>query len=266
LITLQPRQYTPVGKFWIGRLAPDWVFCQSVHTSRTLRQLGCRTALLPPAVDTQRFLPASRAEKETLRRQYKIPASATVVTHVGHLNGPRNLACFLSLQSEPGYQSVVVASTSTRQDRDLAATLRAAGVTVINTYVPNVEDIYRLSDAYVFAAEQYTAAIEVPLSVLEAMACNLPVVCTPFGGLQDFFPAGQGLFYWQPGTPLRSVVEEAVSGPCATRTLVEHHTWAAAANALVALLQGSEVPLPPQRGGTEYLSPPRRGAGGEVVQ
>ena len=51
------------------------------------------------------------------------------------------------------------------------------------SYIPEVEDIYRLSDLYLFLAESDTAAIEVPLSVLEAMACNLPVICTPFGGL-----------------------------------------------------------------------------------
>jgi glycosyltransferase involved in cell wall biosynthesis len=124
---------------------------------------------------------------------------------------------------------------------------------VIDTYVPNIEDIYRLSDLYLFLAESDTAAIELPLSVLEAMACNLPVVCRPFGGLRDFFAAGHGLFYWDGQPPLGDLVATALSTTSATRTLVEPYTWAAAAQTCTRLLQGRQVLRPqPCSSGTEY--------------
>jgi glycosyltransferase involved in cell wall biosynthesis len=241
LIVLQPRHYSALGRYVIHRLAPDWVFAQSVRTSDLLRSLGCRTALFPPAVDTERFHPASPAEKEMLRARYGIPASARVVSHVGHLQSERNLKHFLAFQALPGYHAVVVASTSTLQDEHIKETLRTAGTTVVDTYVPNIEDIYRLSDLYLFLPEQETAAIEMPLSVLEAMACNLPVICTPFGGLPDFFCAGDGLFYWDSKAQLGDLVATALSTTSATRTLVEPYTWAAAAQACVRLLQGDVV-------------------------
>jgi glycosyltransferase involved in cell wall biosynthesis len=255
LITLQPRPYTPVGKFFIrrlvsarsGHLALDWVLTQSTRTSNVMRSLGCRTALLPPAVDTARFCPPSPLEKAELRAKYGLPASSNIVTQVGHLRSKRNLDHFLALQSRaeggteyrasPDYHTVVVASTSTPQDADIKKALTAAGTRVIDTYVQNIEDIYRLSDLYLFLAESDIAAIEMPLSVLEAMACNLPVVCTPFGGLKDFFPAGQGLFYWDGQAQLGDLVATALSTASATRTLVEPRTWAAAAQACVRLLQ-----------------------------
>jgi glycosyltransferase involved in cell wall biosynthesis len=241
LITLQPRHYTACGRWLIGRVSPDWVLAQSLSTAGELERLGCRTSLLPPAVDVQRFRPALQAERAALRIRYGVSAEATVVTHVGHLKGKRNLSHFLALQGLVGYHTIIVASTSTAQDTALKATLQSAGTTVIDTYVTDIENIYRLSDVYLFLAEEETAAIEVPLSVLEAMACNLPVICTPFGGLPDIFESGQGLFYYREGMDLCGLVERALSTPCATRAMVQGHTWAATAESLLRLLPRSGV-------------------------
>jgi len=236
LLTLQPRRYTAWGRAVMRHLAPDLVLAQSRRTAGAFAALGCHTALLPPAVDTQRFRAATSEEKAGLRARYGIPGAAQVVTHVGHLKGKRNLAQLLELQAQPGYHVVVVGSSSTEQDTALKEALRGAGVTLIDTYVERIEDIYHLSDVDLFLAEDETAAIEVPLSVLEALACNLPVVSTPFGGLPDFFAEGSGLYFWHAQTELKTLVQAALSAPCATRALVEARTWRAAAAALVTLL------------------------------
>ena len=237
LVSLQPRSYTAVGRLLVGYLQPDWVVAQSRRTAGTLRNLGCRTALLPPAVDAERFRPVGQETKLALRARYGIPSRATVVTHVGHLKGKRNLSELLALQVGGGYHTVVVASTSTEQDVALKGRLRSTGATVLDSFVPKVEEVYGLSDAYLFLAEGATAAIEVPLSVLEAMACNLPVVCTPFGGLPDHFEEGHGLHYWRGQTELADLVELALSSPPSTRELVETRTWSAAAESLVRVLR-----------------------------
>lgn len=237
LITLQPRPHTTWGRWLISRLAPGWVVAQSMRTLGEMKALGCRTALLPPAVDIERFQPASPQEKALLRQKYGIPVDAVVTLHVGHLKNKRNLLHFLTLQGTGCYHTLVVTSTSTEQDKSLKEALCKAGGTVIDTYIANIEDIYRLADVYLFLAEEDTAAIELPLSVLEAMSCNLPVVTTPFGGLPDFFTEGDGLFFWRGKTALSDAIQMALSVPCATRKLVESRTWAAAARALVTLLQ-----------------------------
>ena len=164
-----------------------------------------------------------------------------MVTHVGHLKGKRNLSQLLELQAQAGYHAVIAVSTSTEHDAMLKGALRSAGVTVIDRYVPDIEEVYCLSDVYLFLAVEDTAAIDVPLSVLEAMACNLRVVCTPFGGLPDLFEAGEGLLYWNGQAKLPDLVELALSAPCATRALVENRTWSAAAESLVQLLESGAV-------------------------
>ncbi len=241
LVALQPRHYGALGRGLVGRLAPDWVLAQSAHTALALERLGCRTSLLPPAVDSRRYQPAGPEEKAALRSRYGVPTEATVVTHVGHLKGKRNLSQLLELQARAGYHAVIVASTSTDRDAMLKRALHSAGVTVLDWYVPNIEEIYCLSDFYLFLAVEDTAAIEVPLSVLEAMACNLRVICTPFGGLPDFFEPVEGLFYWDGQQNLPELVELALSTPCATRAMVENRTWSAASASLVRLLASGAV-------------------------
>jgi len=99
-----------------------------------------------------------------------------------------------ALQTLPGVQTLLAGSRSTPQDATLIEELRAAGVRVIADFVPHVEELYQLADLYVFpcppdAPAEQTPAIEVPLSVLEALACDLPVATTRFGGLPALFPA-----------------------------------------------------------------------------
>jgi glycosyltransferase involved in cell wall biosynthesis len=35
-----------------------------------------------------------------------------------------------------------------------------------------------------------------PLSVMEAMATNIPVISTPYEGLRTFFDEGNGIYYY----------------------------------------------------------------------
>jgi glycosyltransferase involved in cell wall biosynthesis len=103
-------------------------------------------------------------------------------------------------------------------------------------YVPNVEWYYQSADCYVFPIVDKEAAITVPLSVLEAMSTNLPIVSTRFGGLTDIFQPCDGLKFVSAGLPseLVDAVKSATRLPNArTRQQVLPYDWRAVTRRLM---------------------------------
>ena len=188
LFGVQPRNYSPIQYNLIVRFfRPDLLLLLGKYNREFFIKKGLNVKVLPPAVDTFKFRQAIVEEKERIRGEYNIPNSKTVVLHVGHIRRTRNIECFLDIQKINNIQGIIVGSTTTEQDDDLKDMLIREGVIIIDRFIPDISSIYKMSDIYVFPVLQNNAAIEMPLSVFEAMSCNLPVLTTRFGGLADYF-------------------------------------------------------------------------------
>jgi len=237
MISLQPVEYSLISQKFILLLAPDLVLVQSLSVLKQLSKLGCRVKLIPSGVDLEKFHPADRKKKIELKEKYEIELSKFLILHVGHMNRNRNVQILKELQRDNN-QVVVVASTSTEQDKDLVEELRITGIKVIIDYLENIAEIYQLSDCYVFPVTSETASIEVPLSVLEAMACNLPVITTRYAGLSTMFNSeGDGLFFVDKLKDLSNKVEK-VKRSChsETRRRTEPYSWGEVAQRILELV------------------------------
>lgn len=214
---------------------PDLLLSQSLDTEQLFRGRGCEIQYLPNGVDASRFRPVSQAKKACLRRQYGVPAGAFVVLHVGNTHRARNLDVLPSLQRD-GCQVVVVSSTSIPGDSSVDIDLSAAGCIVWDQYMDAIEEVYALADCYVFPTQTGVGAIEHPLSIMEAMACNLPVVTSRFGALPRVFEPGDGLHFVDTDEQLRQAVIQVrdTRAPVATRAKVLGLSWEAVAERLVS--------------------------------
>lgn len=239
LVTLQPRSYGLLTRLALRHLTPNsGVIATSPHTVAELRALGCRALLWTPGVDIGRFSPADGDEKQRLRYRYGVTPDAWVLLHVGHIKEERGVEILQDLQGD-GVQVILVGSTSTIQNDTLAKRLQDAGILIIREYVSRIEEIYRLADCYLFLTTDDRSAIEVPLSVLEAMACNLPVITTRYGGLPALFSEGEGLFYLDDCGQLESKLRAARAlARVATRAKVLPHDWPQAMRRLLYLVMG----------------------------
>jgi glycosyltransferase involved in cell wall biosynthesis len=149
------------------------------------RIVGDRVTYLRAGVDTAKFAPVDEQAKLRLRQEYGIAQDKRVVLHVGHLREGRNVGALCDL--DPQNLGVLVLSSETKADRDLSLQQKleqAPNVMIIDRYIANIQHIYQLADVYLFPVLAEGACIDLPLSVLEAAACGIPVVTTPYGELE----------------------------------------------------------------------------------
>lgn len=169
------------GRFHIVALSKkSFDFYESMAPGRVL--------YLKTGVDTQKFCPVTAQEKESLKEKYQIDPAKPVVLHVGHLHSGRNVEVLERIEGDK--QVLLVVSSVSMQDEELRKRLEARdNIRIIDQYLPDIQEIYQLSDVYLFPVLKEENCIDVPLSVLEAAACNIPIVTTAYGELRQF--AGQ---------------------------------------------------------------------------
>jgi glycosyltransferase involved in cell wall biosynthesis len=211
---------------WMALLRPDLVLVQSRAAEKMFSQAGCKATFLPNGVDTHRFVPVLPHHKIVLKEKYNIASDRFVVLHVGAISKGRNVHLLAALQDE-GRQVVIVGRPSETADQELLEQLRQRGCLVWTSYFSALEEVYGLSDCYVFPCTSRYHSIEMPLSVLEAMSCNLPVITTHFGALSDIFTEGQGFVFAENGEAfVRKVRETSRRRPVAgTRQQVLPYSW-----------------------------------------
>jgi glycosyltransferase involved in cell wall biosynthesis len=243
LFATQGRRHSAWVRLAARFAAPEMCVAQSAATLEQARRLGWPTLCLPPGVDLNEFRPVRPDQKSVLRRQFGLPVAAAIALHAGHLNrgrGVLDLAAIADLVTP-----VLISSTSTPQDGAVKDELEAAGVRVVTRYIPNIAQLYAAADAYVFPVPPQPLAsgsIDVPLSVLEAAACGLPVVTTRFGALPEIWPAEAGIRYYESRTELRAAMIEVAGARLtsgAIRALAEPYGWDSLARKLLGAVTGT---------------------------
>jgi len=226
MITLQPREYSAISKKIIPFIVPDLVLAQSAKTRNVLYSLGCKVKIIATGVDLQKYTPVSKKVKDSLRKKHGFPANKFIVLHVGHINRNRNAQIMKDIQDIHGVQAIIVGSTSYPEDRYLAEELKKANVIVINSYIENIEEIYQSVDCYLFPVFSEGACTEIPLSVFEAMACNLPIVSTKFRGLPHVVKTQDDFAYVNTMDDVIPKIKSIrqIARP-QTRYLIERYSW-----------------------------------------
>lgn len=211
--------HTLLVKFW----KPNLVLSPTSSLREKLRKLGVRSNFIMPGYDDRLFRPVDEGKRTQLRSKYGLPHDRFIVLHVGHLRESRNLESFLRYRDWGiDVQPVIKAG---EVDKSWANRLRMAGIIVIDEYIDAVHEIYQASDCYFFPVDECMGAVEFPLSVIEACACNIPVITTRFGILPKMLREGNGLWYFERVSEVGRLMEQARREACSTSLKVRDFSW-----------------------------------------
>lgn len=237
ILSFQPRRYNALSRFIVKIIKPQSIITQSKDTFRYLSDMGITTHILPLGVDDIKYSEFDVSRKNDLRKKYAIQQDKTVLLHVGHIQQSRNLEWLVDVKIKcPDIEVIIVGSTYRLADESLYTKLTNAGIRVFSDYIKNMEDIYNLADYYVFPVKRDDGAIGTPLSVLEALACNLPVITTRFGSLPDVFIEDECFYYVDSIGEVIAILKNIEVRSCNNRKKIELFTWEHIAHQLVEII------------------------------
>lgn len=222
----------------ISMMKPDLVLVQSLRAEAEFSGLGCRTVFLPNGVDVNRFVPARAETKAKIRESLSLDPMKFTVLYAGSLIQRRNIQALGKLADQ--HTQVVLAGRTPRDD-DACHALQSQGCIVWQSHFPQMEKIYTLADCYVFPIppQNLPVCVETPLTVLEAMSCNLFVISTSFGALPRLFSEGDGFYFARKDDDYRQYLEQIRNSKetAKTRQKVLPYTWSGLVDKLNAIYE-----------------------------
>jgi glycosyltransferase involved in cell wall biosynthesis len=152
---------------------------------------------IPNIVDTKRFRPVDRRQKQQLRRQLGLQEGHRVAIYTGRLvtykGLPLLLRCWLDLRRRHQDVTLLLVGSGGEDidncEQELREFVLANGLTDSVRFtgnVTNVEEYLQAADVFAFPCENEAFG----LSLVEAMACGLPVVTTRVGVAEELVRHG----------------------------------------------------------------------------
>ena len=237
LLTMCPKP-NPIGNLLMSLSGAELIVLSSKTHSELNRILRNKIHYIRAGVDTQRFVPSPVDKKMELREKFHLPVDKPVVLHVGHMKYGRNVDKLLSIDEKFHVALAVSTTTAAFRDADLEEKLRAkSNITVLDSYIPDIQALYQAADLYLFPVVAERNCIDVPLSAFEAAACNLPVLATPYGELDEMMDK-DGFYTIESFEPdaLNAAIENAMARKTNIREHALPYDWENAVSDLLKLL------------------------------
>ena len=155
--------------------------------------------ILRNAVDISRFKPSKNME---MRQNYKIDDDDLLILFIGHLETFKGifelLDAFYEINKKHTNTKLMIVGEGHEEQkvRDTVSKLKLEGSTIFTGKVSpeTIQNYYQMAD--IFTLPSYTEGL--PLVVIEAMACGLPVIVSTAGGIPELVKDSKNGFLVSP--------------------------------------------------------------------
>lgn len=144
-------------------------------------------------IDLKKFRATDAARRECRSRisaEFGIPEDAVILLSVGEVNKNKNhrlaIEALGMVQGKKIYYFVCGRGPLSEELKALAIQNGLRNRFILTGYRDDVADFYRAADIFIFPSLREG----LPVSVMEAMACGLPVICSPIRGNTDLVEDG----------------------------------------------------------------------------
>lgn len=210
----------------VGLRRVDATLAVSEDTARRWVGTGLRserTSIALTGIDLDHYVPAPAEARAATRRELQVDEGATLVLYAGRIGREKGVdvlvRAFGLLQAEIGLCHLVVVGTPSLgadpgdSERYLAE-LHALGGHLNVSWLPGRRDVLALLQASDIAVVPSLWPEPLSRSVMEPLACGVPVIATRTGGNPEILTGPLAQYLVDPGDP------EALS-----RGLVRLHAW-----------------------------------------
>lgn len=152
-----------------------------------LKQVGIKqnVYVIPNGVDVEKYCPASKAKKTKLRKVLNLPLNSVIFVFSGRLEPVKGIdlliKAWLKLSDKVSKEATLVILGEGSQAEKVYEKIKSCPNCKLRGAVSNVSEYLRSSDVFVMPSRYEGTS----LSILEAMACGLPILVTNVGGNVD---------------------------------------------------------------------------------
>jgi glycosyltransferase involved in cell wall biosynthesis len=179
-------------------LSADWIVVQSKNTLNKLKKAGFENVeLIYPGIDLKKYKPASKDKK--LMKDLKIKVGDFVVLYTGEYTRLKAIDDILEAlkilnqsSSNKNIKLILACRIKNKQDAKkkkqvikwLEKEKLKSQVVFLDTF-SEMNKLYNVSDLNIFPAREMAGKFDIPLTLVESMACKKPVIVSKLKNLKE---------------------------------------------------------------------------------